>query len=66
MIYGLFFVLSFQGGEGFFDVSGHPKTPYPGGWKGEKALFAAGLTRRGFQGACHDAEEIALDIQKQQ
>ncbi|CAM6084397.1 unnamed protein product [Calypogeia fissa] len=55
-----------EGGEDLFNVSGHPKAAYPGGWKGEKGMFAAGLTRRGLRGSCHDAEEIAAEIEKLQ
>ncbi|KAM7490675.1 hypothetical protein LguiA_033596 [Lonicera macranthoides] len=52
-------------GSEFFGENGMPKSPFPNGWKGEKGLYAVGLSRRGLLGVASDAVKIASDIANQ-
>ncbi|CAK9178053.1 unnamed protein product [Ilex paraguariensis] len=51
-----------KGGDYLLGDDGIAKQSFPNHWKGEKGLYCAGLSRRGFYGAAIDAQNIAKDI----
>ncbi|KAJ7972884.1 Flavin-containing monooxygenase [Quillaja saponaria] len=51
-----------KGDDYLLDDNGIPKRNFPNHWKGKNSLYCVGLSRRGFEGAKFDAENIANDI----
>ncbi|KAM0887724.1 hypothetical protein ACQ4PT_028817 [Festuca glaucescens] len=51
--------------ELFSEKDGLPRKAFPNGWKGERGLYSAGLTRRGLMGTSLDARRIAHDVEQQ-
>ena len=47
----------------FSEKDGLPRKSFPGGWKGERRLYAVGFTKRGLLGSSFDAKRIAEDIE---